>query len=96
MLGKTVLFLPGFDHAGIATQSVVEKRLYKFEKQTRHDLGREKFLEKVMHWKDECVKSNLSIQPPYDDPGCLGTRSALRISSSDLEVATIGVGLLLL
>lgn len=53
MRGKTVLFTPGFDHAGIATQSVVEKRLYKLEKKTRHDLGREKFLETVMEWKEE-------------------------------------------
>ena len=53
MLGKTTLFVPGFDHAGISTQSVVEKRLYKSSKQTRHDLGREKFLETVWDWKNE-------------------------------------------
>ncbi|KAG8907503.1 hypothetical protein FRB99_003876 [Tulasnella sp. 403] len=53
MLGKTVLFLPGFDHAGISTQSVVEKRLYRLEGKTRHDFGREKFLEQVWHWKDD-------------------------------------------
>ncbi|KAI0031097.1 tRNA synthetases class I-domain-containing protein [Vararia minispora EC-137] len=53
MLGKTTLFLPGFDHAGISTQSVVEKRLFKSTGQTRHDLGREKFLETVMDWKNE-------------------------------------------
>jgi valyl-tRNA synthetase len=55
MLGKKTLFAPGFDHAGISTQSVVEKRLYKTEGKTRHDLGREKFLETVGVWKDECV-----------------------------------------
>jgi len=53
MLGKTTLFIPGYDHAGISTQSVVEKRLYKTSGQTRHDLGREKFLETVMDWKNE-------------------------------------------
>ncbi|MBW0473445.1 hypothetical protein O181_013160 [Austropuccinia psidii MF-1] len=53
MLGKTVLFNPGYDHAGISTQSVVEKRLFKATGQTRHDLGREKFLEKVFSWKEE-------------------------------------------
>lgn len=53
MLGKTTLFVPGFDHAGISTQSVVEKRLFKTENKTRHDLGREKFLETVMDWKNE-------------------------------------------
>jgi hypothetical protein len=55
MLGKTTLFAPGFDHAGISTQSVVEKRLHKASGKTRHDLGREKFLETVMDWKNECV-----------------------------------------
>ena len=53
MRGKTVLFLPGFDHAGIATQSVVEKQVYAKEKKSRHDFGREKFVEKVWDWKEE-------------------------------------------
>lgn len=53
MLGKRTLFAPGFDHAGISTQSVVEKRLFKTEGKTRHDLGRERFLETVMDWKNE-------------------------------------------
>lgn len=53
MLGKTTLFVPGFDHAGISTQSVVEKRLYKSSGKTRHDLGREKFLDTVWEWKNE-------------------------------------------
>ncbi|KAG0667750.1 valine--tRNA ligase [Maudiozyma exigua] len=52
MLGKTVLFLPGFDHAGIATQSVVEKQLFKQEGKTRYDYGREQFIEKVWDWKN--------------------------------------------
>ncbi|KAF8737653.1 hypothetical protein AX14_012535 [Amanita brunnescens Koide BX004] len=53
MLGKTVVFAPGFDHAGISTQSVVEKRLYKTTGKTRHDLGREAFLQTVMDWKND-------------------------------------------
>ena len=53
MRGKTTLFLPGFDHAGISTQSVVEKQVWKTEKKTRHDYGREKFVEKVWEWKEE-------------------------------------------
>ncbi|KZS93907.1 hypothetical protein SISNIDRAFT_474035 [Sistotremastrum niveocremeum HHB9708] len=53
MLGKTVLYVPGFDHAGISTQSVVEKRLYKSSGKTRHDLGREKFLDLVWEWKND-------------------------------------------
>ena len=50
MQGKNVLWQPGTDHAGIATQMVVERNLAK-EGITRHDLGREKFIEKVWEWK---------------------------------------------
>src|SRR6185312_9438689 len=50
--GKSTLWLPGTDHAGIATQTVVERELRK-QKQTRHDYGREKFLEKVWDWRAE-------------------------------------------
>lgn len=53
MRGKTTLFIPGFDHAGISTQSVVEKNIWKKEKKTRHDYGREKFVELVWDWKKE-------------------------------------------
>lgn len=53
MRGKTTLFIPGFDHAGISTQSVVEKMLWNKEKKTRHDLGREKFTDLVWKWKEE-------------------------------------------
>ncbi|KAI8820771.1 tRNA synthetases class I-domain-containing protein [Fimicolochytrium jonesii] len=52
MQGKTTLFVPGCDHAGISTQVVVEKRLVKERGITRHDLGREKFLEEVFKWKE--------------------------------------------
>lgn len=53
LLGREVLWLPGTDHAGIATQTVVERNLRKNEGKTRHDLGREAFLEKVLEWKDK-------------------------------------------
>jgi valyl-tRNA synthetase len=53
MLGHNVLYLPGVDHAGIATQVVVEKKLMAEHSQTRHDLGREKFVEKVWEWKEK-------------------------------------------
>ncbi len=52
MKGKDALWIPGVDHAGIATQNVVERKLAK-EKKTRCDLGREKFLEEVWKWKEE-------------------------------------------
>ncbi|HEY2366813.1 MAG TPA: valine--tRNA ligase, partial [Polyangiaceae bacterium] len=52
MLGHCTLWQPGIDHAGIATQTVVERQLQK-EGKTRHDLGREKFIERVWQWKNE-------------------------------------------
>lgn len=51
MNGKTVLYLPGCDHAGIATQAVVEKKLKKEKGLTRHDLGREAFVQEIWKWK---------------------------------------------
>jgi len=53
MDGKEVLWLPGTDHAGIATQMMVEKQLKKEEKKSRHDLGREEFLKRVWVWKEK-------------------------------------------
>lgn len=52
MLGKKVLWQPGTDHAGIATQMVVERNLAK-EGLTRHDLGREEFVKRVWKWKEQ-------------------------------------------
>src|SRR5262249_62189588 len=52
MLGKEVLWLPGTDHAGIATQNVVEKRL-RAEGKTKHDLGRDRFVGEVWKWKEK-------------------------------------------
>ena len=46
--GFEVLWLPGTDHAGIGTQTAVEKYLRQTEKKTRHDLGREEFLRRVV------------------------------------------------
>ncbi|WP_417833783.1 valine--tRNA ligase [Thalassospira xiamenensis] len=52
MSGKDTLWQPGTDHAGIATQMVVERQLGE-QNVTRHDLGREKFIEKVWEWKEK-------------------------------------------
>ena len=52
MQGFRTLWLPGTDHAGIATQNVVEKNLKK-EGASRHDLGKEKFIEKIWEWKEK-------------------------------------------
>ncbi len=72
MKGVPTLWVPGTDHAGIATQNVVEKKLAK-EGKTRFQLGREKFLEEVWKWKEEqgCFnpgKSGLMILPGFRSP----------------------------
>ncbi|MFT5129040.1 MAG: valyl-tRNA synthetase [Rhodothermales bacterium] len=53
MRGRNVCWVPGTDHAGIATQAKVEAVLKKEEGVTRHDLGREKFLRRVWEWKEK-------------------------------------------
>eukprot|EP00026_Physarum_polycephalum_P001667 Phypoly_transcript_01669.p1 GENE.Phypoly_transcript_01669~~Phypoly_transcript_01669.p1 ORF type:complete len:1006 (+),score=183.69 Phypoly_transcript_01669:169-3186(+) len=52
MLGHTTLWVPGTDHAGISTQAVVEKRLWRDRGLTRNDLGREAFVAEAWKWKD--------------------------------------------
>jgi valyl-tRNA synthetase len=53
MQGFEVLWLPGTDHAGIGTQTAVEKHLRRTENKTRHDLGRQEFLRRVLEWQDK-------------------------------------------
>jgi valyl-tRNA synthetase len=53
MQGFNTLWMPGTDHAGIATQAVVERRLLEEERKTRHDLGREGLVERIWKWKDQ-------------------------------------------
>src|SRR5947209_2063700 len=53
MQGFETLWLPGTDHAGVATQTAVEKHLWKTEKKTKHDVGREEFLRRVVEWQDK-------------------------------------------
>ncbi len=60
MQGFNALWVPGTDHAGIATQMVVERNLQKEKGISRHDLGREKFLEKVWEWKEQSQTTILS------------------------------------
>lgn len=50
MQGYETLYLPGTDHAGIATHTVVEKQLWKTDKVTRHDIGRPAFEKKLWEW----------------------------------------------
>ena len=56
MQGFLTLWMPGTDHAGIATQAVVERRLLEEEKLSRHDLGREKLVERIWAWKEQYEK----------------------------------------
>jgi valyl-tRNA synthetase len=60
MQGFDTLWMPGTDHAGIATQAVVEKRLLAEEKQTRHDLGRQGLVSRIWAWKAEYESRILS------------------------------------
>jgi valyl-tRNA synthetase len=53
MQGYNALWMPGTDHAGIATQAVVERRVRDEEGKTRHDLGREKLVARIWAWKDQ-------------------------------------------
>ena len=53
MNNHRAFWFPGTDHAGIATQVVVEKKLWNEKKLTRHDLGKDKFKEEIFGWKIE-------------------------------------------
>ncbi len=53
MSGFNVLWVPGTDHAGIATQMVVERELKKTENKTRHDYGREEFVKRIWQWREK-------------------------------------------
>lgn len=62
MKGADVVWVPGTDHAGIATQVVVEKKLYAEKNVTRHDIGRNAFNEEIIKWKEkqmEIIKNQL-------------------------------------
>jgi valyl-tRNA synthetase len=56
MQGFNTLWMPGTDHAGIATQAVVERRLLEEEKKSRHDLGREGLVKRIWQWKEQYEK----------------------------------------
>ena len=67
MDGYDALWVPGTDHAGIATQAVVEKKIYAEEKKTRDDLGREEFLGRIWDWKE---KHGAMILHQFRSLGC--------------------------
>src|SRR4026208_1361530 len=53
MRGRNALWVPGIDHAGIATQAVVEKQLKEKENKTRHEVGRDGLVERIWAWKQQ-------------------------------------------
>src|SRR5919106_175148 len=56
MQGYNAEWMPGTDHAGIATQAVVERGIFQQEKKTRHDLGRDELVKRIWAWKDQYEK----------------------------------------
>ena len=80
MQGYETLYLPGTDHAGIATQMVVDRHIQKEEGLSRHDLGREKFLQRVWKWKEE---SQTTILSQLQIMGCSLDWSRLRFTLDD-------------
>ena len=77
MLGEPTLWLPGLDHAGIATQSVVEGQLAK-EGMTRHDLGRDAFEERVWDWVD-VTRPRITAQARRMGASCDWERTAFTL-----------------
>src|SRR6201997_5467942 len=86
MQGFEVLWLPGMDHAGIGTQSAVEKYLRRTENKTRHDLGREEFLRRVLEWQD---KHGGIIIEQLKRLGCSCDWSRQRYTLDDAYVAAV-------
>jgi valyl-tRNA synthetase len=81
-----VLWLPGVDHAGIGTQTAVEKHLRRTENKTRHDLGREEFLHRVLEWQD---KHGGIIIEQLKRLGCSCDWSRQRYTLDDAYVAAV-------
>src|SRR6266480_4050366 len=86
MQGFEVLWLPGVDHAGIGTQTAVEKHLRRTENKTRHDLGREEFLRRVLQWQD---KHGGIIIEQLKRLGCSCDWSRERYTLDDAYVAAV-------
>src|SRR5437762_10030050 len=86
MKGFEVIWLPGTDHAGVGTQTAVEKHLRKTEKKTRHDLGREEFLRRVVEWQD---KHGGIIIEQLKRLGCSCDWSRERYTLDDAYVAAV-------
>ena len=80
MRGREALWVPGTDHAGVATQGVVEKALWKEERKTRHDVGREGLLARIWQWKE---KHGGTIIEQLKKLGCSCDWSRLRFTMDE-------------
>lgn len=81
MRGDNALWQPGLDHAGIATQAVVEKRLKEIEGKTRHDIGREALVERIHDWS---AKSKQRIVSQQQGMGCSCDWDRARFTMDDV------------
>ena len=86
MQGLNTLWMPGTDHAGIATQAVVEKRLREEEGKTRHDLGRDKLVQRIWAWKADYEKRILG---QLQSMGCSCDWQRTRFTLDDVCAAAV-------
>ena len=86
MMGDNTLWMPGTDHAGIATQAVIEKRLLELEGKTRHDVGREGLVQRIWEWKDQYQKRIISQQQAI---GCSCDWDRQRFTMDDICVRAV-------
>ena len=86
MRGDNTLWMAGTDHAGIATQAVVEKRLKELEGKTRHDLGREGLVKRIWAWKDEYQQRIIQQQQAM---GCSCDWDRQRFTMDDVCVRAV-------
>jgi len=81
MMGHDTLWMAGTDHAGIATQAVVEKRLFELEGKTRHDIGREALCQRIWDWKEQYQKR---IIGQLQSMGCSADWDRLRFTMDEV------------
>src|SRR5437879_5392467 len=87
MQGYNAEWMPGTDHAGIATQAVVERLIFQQEKKTRHDIGREELVKRIWQWKD---KYEARILGQLRQLGCSCDWARTRFTLDDICVREIG------
>jgi len=86
MMGHNALWMPGTDHAGIATQALIEKRLKELEGKTRHDIGREELVKRIWEWKDQFEKRIVAQQQRM---GCSCDWDRMRFTLDDVCTAAV-------